>query len=111
MKALICTLALLWPLAGAAQTNAAIDCYLGGIRPNESLHETVITFVNNSDTEVDILWVDYDGVEVYYNTLQPGGSYDQPSFYGHPWVVYRSESNICKGIVVPFAPRVRLELN
>lgn len=94
-----------------AQTNSAINCYLGGIVPNESRHDSVVTFVNNALTEVDILWVNYDGVEEYYNTLQPGGSYSQPTYYGHPWVIYRAGSNICKGIIVPFSPEVRFEVN
>ena len=92
--------------AAFAQTNAAINCYLGGIAPTESLHDTVITFHNNSDRSVDILWVSYEGEEVYYNTLEPGDSYEQPSYYGHPWVLYRAGSNVCKGIVIPFAPHV-----
>ncbi len=95
----------------ASQTNAAINCYLGGIRPTESLHETVVTFHNNSETDVDILWVSYEGEEVYYNTLSPGESYEQPSYYGHPWVIYRAESNVCKGIVIPFAPNVLLMID
>jgi len=94
-----------------AQTNAAINCFLGGIKPTESLHDTVITFQNNSDTDIDILWLSYDGEEVYYNTLAPGESYDQPSYYGHPWVLYRAESNVCKGIVIPFAPNVLMTVD
>jgi len=79
--------------------------------PTESIHETVVTFQNNSDTDVDILWVSYEGEEVYYNTLAPGKSYEQPSYYGHPWVIYRAESNVCKGIVIPFAPNVLLMID
>lgn len=111
IKGLIILFWLVFGSAGFAQTNAAINCYLGGIQPTESLHDTVVTFHNNSDTEVDILWVGYDGEEVYYNTLAPGGSYEQPSYYGHPWVIYRAESNVCKGIVIPFAPHVLMMID
>lgn len=111
LKALAIILSLTAASGAVAQTNAAINCYLGGIAPNESLHDSVVTFVNNAESAVDILWVNYDGVEEYYNTLQPGGSYSQPTYYGHPWVIYLAESNICKGIIVPFAPQIRFEVN
>ena len=94
-----------------AQTNSAINCYQGGLVPIESERLATILFTNNSDTEVDILWLNYDGEEVYYNSLKPGESYEQASYCSHPWVVYRSESNICKGIIVPFTERVEFSVN
>jgi len=94
-----------------AQTNSAINCYQGGLVPIESERLATILFTNNSETEVDILWLNYDGEEVYYNTLKPGESYEQTSYFSHPWVVYRAESNICKGIIVPFTSRVTFSVN
>ncbi len=94
-----------------AQTNSAINCYQGGLVSIESEHLATIVFTNNADTDVDILWLNYDGEEVYYNTLKPGESYEQPSYYSHPWVVYRAESNVCKGIIVPFTDRVEFSVN
>lgn len=94
-----------------AQTNSAINCYQGGLVPIESEHLSTILFTNNSETEVDILWLNYDGEEVYYNTLKPGESYEQTSYFSHPWVVYRAESNICKGIIVPFTEQVTFSVN
>ena len=94
-----------------AQTNSAINCYQGGLVPIESERLSTILFTNNSETEVDILWLNYDGEEVYYNTLKPGESYEQTSYFSHPWVVYRAESNICKGIIVPFTELVEFSVN
>ena len=94
-----------------AQTNSAINCYQGGLVPIESERLSIILFTNNSETEVDILWLNYDGEEVYYNTLKPGESYEQTSYFSHPWVVYRAESNICKGIIVPFTELVEFSVN
>jgi hypothetical protein len=70
-----------------------------------------ILFSNNSESDIDILWLNYDGEEVYYNTLKPGESYEQASYISHPWVIYRAESNICKGIIVPFTERVEFSVN
>ncbi len=94
-----------------AQTNSAINCYQGGLVSIESEHLSTILFSNNAETDVDILWLNYEGEEVYYNTLKPGESYEQTSYFSHPWVVYRAESNICKGIVVPFTERVEFSVN
>ncbi len=94
-----------------AQTNSAINCYQGGLVPIESEHLATVLFTNNSETDVDILWLNYDGDEVYYKTLNPGESYEQISYFSHPWVVYRAESNVCKGIVVPFTERVEFSIN
>ncbi|MBL1436710.1 MAG: hypothetical protein COB08_011005 [Rhodobacteraceae bacterium] len=94
-----------------AQTNAAINCYQGGLVPIESEHLATILFSNNSEYEVDILWLNYDGEEIYYNSLKPGESYEQTSYFSHPWVVYRAESNVCKGIIVPFTDRVEFSVN
>lgn len=106
-------LAVLFILASPAlaQTNSAINCYQGGLVPIESERLSTILFTNNSETEVDILWLNYDGEEVYYNTLKPGESYEQTSYFSHPWVVYRAESNICKGIIVPFTALVEFSVN
>jgi len=102
---------LLLANSALAQTNAAINCYQGGLLPVASDRLATILFTNNSDTEVDILWLNYEGEEVYYNSLKPGESYEQASYFSHPWVVYRAESNVCKGIIVPFTDRVEFSVN
>ena len=109
LKATMALLFLAGPLL--AQTNSAINCYQGGLVPIESERLATILFTNNSITDIDILWLNYDGDEVYYNTLKPGESYEQTSYFSHPWVVYRAESNICKGIIVPFTERVEFSVN
>ena len=103
--------ALLLASPAMAQTNSAINCYQGGLVSIESVHLATIIFTNSSEDEVEILWLDYDGQEVYYNTLQPGETYEQASYFSHPWVVYKAESNVCKGIVVPFTDRVEFSIN
>lgn len=108
-KPLIALLCLASPVL--AQTNSAINCYQGGLVPIESERLATILFTNNSETDIDILWLNYDGEEVYYKTLKPEESYEQTSYFSHPWVVYRAESNICKGIIVPFTEQVTFSVN
>ncbi len=108
LKPVLALLCLAGP--ALAQTNSAINCYQGGLLPVASDRVATILFINNSETDVDILWLNFDGEEVYYNTLKPGERYEQQSYYSHPWVVYRAESNLCKGIVVPFTARVEFSV-
>lgn len=47
--------------------------------------KVVLTFVNASDEEVDVYWLDYEGTPVQYRTLEPGESARQETFASHPW--------------------------
>ncbi|WP_446212346.1 VHL beta domain-containing protein [Micromonospora sp. IBSANI012] len=49
--------------------------------------ETFVDFVNRRDSEVVVHWLDYDGQRRRYAVLDPGRSYRQQTYLGHPWVV------------------------
>jgi uncharacterized protein YkwD len=51
-----------------------------------------ITFVNNTNRQVDIYWVNYQCQEVKYNTLRPGQSYNQRTYVTHPWRIRDSQT-------------------
>lgn len=53
----------------------------------DSKTETFLMFSNDSDSLVDLWWVDYYGREVYYASIRPGTTHMQPSYVTHPWVV------------------------
>ncbi len=44
-----------------------------------------VTFSNASTQPVDLFWVDYACGEAYFATIQPGQSFIQSTFAGHPW--------------------------
>jgi putative Ig domain-containing protein/von Hippel-Lindau disease tumor suppressor protein/thrombospondin type 3 repeat protein len=48
---------------------------------------TSIRFVNLSSGVRIIIWLDYTGHRVFYNSLQPGQSYVQQTFLTHPWLI------------------------
>jgi hypothetical protein len=48
---------------------------------------TALTFVNELNISVTVNWIDYNGQEVYYATLQPSQAYTQQTFDTHPWIV------------------------
>ncbi|MFN8529104.1 MAG: hypothetical protein U0670_10865 [Anaerolineae bacterium] len=53
---------------------------------------TAIIFENRSPYPVEAYWIDYDCNEVYYDTIPPGQTYDQPTYDAHTWVL-RSETS------------------
>lgn len=53
----------------------------------DSRTETLFVLSNQTPSVVDLWWIDYCGREVFYATINPGGTHMQPSFATHPWVV------------------------
>ncbi|MEH0822575.1 MULTISPECIES: VHL beta domain-containing protein [unclassified Micromonospora] len=49
--------------------------------------ETFVDFVNDRDGQVVVYWLDYHGQRRRYAVLEPGRSYRQQTYVGHPWVV------------------------
>ncbi len=54
---------------------------------------TTITFVNKSQVEVKVYWIDANGDEQYRYTLASGASYPQQTATNHPWVARVSSNN------------------
>lgn len=61
---------------------------------------TSLTFINELNISVTINWLDYQGKEVNYATLQPGQAYTQQTYDTHPWVVRESMHNAPVKIIV-----------
>lgn len=63
--------------------------------------QTVSLRISNDGFEpILIYWIDYEGRQKLYTTLEAGDRYDQPSFPGHPWLVTRALDGYCLGIYV-----------
>ncbi|KAI0557143.1 hypothetical protein FGB62_336g026 [Gracilaria domingensis] len=69
----------------------------------DSKTETFLMFSNDSDSVVDLWWVDYYGREVYYASISPGTTHMQPSYVTHPWVIreHISQKSILMMIASP----------
>ncbi|HVK25997.1 MAG TPA: hypothetical protein VM677_31960 [Actinokineospora sp.] len=46
-----------------------------------------LTFINETEGPVDILWLDFEGDLTRYTSLAPDGEYLQPTYVGHIWIV------------------------
>jgi len=55
------------------------------LRSKHDLTPTQVTFRNETRNPINVLWINYEGREVPYRTLDPGDSYRQPTFASHPW--------------------------
>jgi hypothetical protein len=59
-----------------------------------------LTFVNNTNMPVETYWIGYDCTETYYQTLQPGTSYIQPTYVTHAWNIYDAQTHeLMRGLV------------
>jgi dipeptidyl-peptidase-4 len=49
--------------------------------------ETEITFLNSTESEVELFWLDFEGERRSYGRLGPGGRRSQHTYAGHVWLV------------------------
>jgi hypothetical protein len=73
---------------------------LGSIRSKYSNRPTKITFVNNSEAYLGILWLDFEGQPKSYANLQAGQQVTMDTFQSHPWMVTDGPGN-CLQIALP----------
>ncbi|MGI9037725.1 MAG: Ig-like domain-containing protein [Gemmatimonadota bacterium] len=57
-------------------------------------------FTNNTGETISVYWLDYLGERVLYTALADGGSYVQPTYLTHPWLLI-GDSGTCYGMFVP----------
>jgi von Hippel-Lindau disease tumor supressor len=63
-----------------------------GLRSENSLHQSFVSFINNSNRNVDVMWINFEGLLVKYKTLPPGTFFDVNTYATHPWVFLDSET-------------------
>jgi eukaryotic-like serine/threonine-protein kinase len=80
--------------SGASQDSCSDE---GVIHSVASTAEVPFTFVNNSATTVDIIWLNFAGSRVLYAVLSPGTSYRVNTYVGHDWLIAGSGGG-CLGV-------------
>ena len=63
-------------------------------------HLVDITIENHRDSPISIVWIDFDGHRVPYQTVGPGGVAHQETYSGHVWAVEMTGS-APRGFVAP----------
>ncbi len=79
---------------------SALRNEIGSIRSEQGKNETSIEFVNSLQESVNVFWVDYNGKEIKYATLDPGKRFLQPTYITHPWIVRRTSDKRKVGFIV-----------
>ena len=73
-----------------------------GLSSDRSDDTAEITFANDTNDVVEVLWLDFTGSRVLYNTITPGSSYMQNTYTTHPWMLIGAKG--CLGIIVAAVP-------
>ena len=77
---------------------------LGRIRSLEANQPGQIVFRNNSQSPVEVSWIDYNGGERSYARLEPGQLLEQQTFVSHAWSLRDGNTGQCLGIYVSRTP-------
>ena len=70
------------------------------LRSQPSYRSTSITFINELDRPVTVIWIDFDGNEKVYNKLEPGQSYVQQTYTTHAWIVRENQASAIRLTIV-----------
>jgi len=77
-----------------AQNLNAPGCPGPGFRSIQTSQQVTMTVRNQSPEPVDVYWADFNGNLQFYQTVQPGGAYDQGTYAAHSWVFW--QGNRCE---------------
>ena len=72
----------------ALATEASPSQLESGIRPTQRTgEETLVTFRNQTTTPIKLFWLDSQGHQKYYSTLEVDADHQQHTFAGHIWLL------------------------
>ena len=74
-------------LSDQAEPGGSLEPSYRWQRSSRTGEETSIAFVNRTDGEMEIYWIDTGGQRQHYTTLKAGGRHEQHTFAGHVWLV------------------------
>lgn len=86
-----------------ATARPRLECdALGTLRTETTGPATTVTFINDADGYRSVFWLDPEGVPKPYANLNPGESYVQQTYVGHPWMITDGPGN-CLAMYMPVA--------
>jgi hypothetical protein len=96
----ICTVIASLGAAAAMMTSANAGVVLTNVDPtiiesSASLNfntQATIDFVNHLNIAVDVEWMNYSGLPVFYRALAADSSYVQDTYITHPWLIVADAS-------------------
>ncbi len=88
----------------AVESNGGDCCRILSRIPSASRrtgNEINLTFVNKTDTKVQLFWLNTDGQRVNYGTIPAGGRKQQNTFAGHIWLVVDESNKVIAAYEAP----------
>ena len=79
--------------AGAAQAAGKRCTEERSLRSTDSKLATSVTFVNSTQENARIYWLNYKGGREFYKELRPGQKFTQDTYATHPWVATDADEN------------------
>jgi hypothetical protein len=70
--------------------------------PATTTASTEIAFTNRAAEKRRIYWLNFNGIRVFYASLEPGQTVSYQTYIGHPWLV-ANDADECKAIYMPTA--------
>ncbi|RHY53694.1 hypothetical protein DYB38_004834 [Aphanomyces astaci] len=69
--------------------------------------DTTVVFINSTPRAVDAVWVAYEGEETWYQRIEPGHRYEQPTISRHAWkLAFADTGEPLAYVVAPPTPSV-----
>ena len=62
------------------------------LKSGPSRIESLLTFVNQTERTVKVIWINYDGKHYPYKKLEPLQTYKINTYVGHPWIFLDTHS-------------------
>jgi von Hippel-Lindau disease tumor suppressor protein len=93
LKKLIVAALLLTFGASAAQAAGKRCTEEKSLRSTDSKLATSVTFVNRTQENARIYWLNYKGGREFYKELRPDQRFTQDTYATHPWVATDAEEN------------------
>ncbi|XP_015115669.1 von Hippel-Lindau tumor suppressor homolog [Diachasma alloeum] len=62
------------------------------LRSINNRHSSFVRFINTTTHDVEVLWIDYEGLAVRYGILNPGDRLDINTFATHPWIFVEEDT-------------------
>jgi hypothetical protein len=77
--------------------------------PATTTASTEIAFTNRVAEKRRIYWLNFNGIRVFYASLEPGQTVSYQTYIGHPWLV-ANDADECKAIYLPAADQHEVDV-